>query len=144
MNKAFESRVRRTGQRLFQLMGDEVPPLFQKESWTGKVIAHCAKKEGFKSDFLRFMDVLPSLKHAESVAQYLTEYFGRPEQQVPAGLRLHFKKLCPASLKRTESVSRAIQEMMKKFIAAAGPREALPTFSDLRGRLRTLALSWEP
>ncbi len=71
MDKEFESRVRRTGQKLFQLMGGEVPPLFHKGSWTEKVLAQCVKDEGFKTDFLRFMDVLPSLKQANSVAEHL-------------------------------------------------------------------------
>ena len=134
MNKAFESRVRRTGQKLFQLIGDEVPPLFHKESWTGKVIAQCAKDEAFKTEFLRFMDVLPSLKQAESVAEHLIEYFGRPEQRIPLDLKLHFTRASPASLKRAESISKEIREMVEKFIAAATPGEALPKLSDLRGR----------
>jgi hypothetical protein len=132
MDKAFESRVRRTGQKLFQLMGDEVPPLFHKESWTKKVLAQCVKDEGFKADFLRFMDVLPSLKQADSVAEHLIDHFGRPEQHIPLELKLHFLRVSPASLKRAESISSELQEMMKRFIAATAPGESLPVLSDLR------------
>jgi len=134
MDKAFESRVRRTGEKLFQLMGEEVPSLFHRGSWTEKVLAQCVKDEGFKTDFLRFMDVLPSLKQANSVAEHLIEYFGRPEQHIPLDLKLHFTKISPASLSRAESLSKEIQEMMKRFIAAAAPGQALPVLSDLRGR----------
>jgi RHH-type transcriptional regulator, proline utilization regulon repressor / proline dehydrogenase / delta 1-pyrroline-5-carboxylate dehydrogenase len=134
MDKAFESRVRRTGQKLFQLMGDEVPPLFRKESWTGKVLARCVKDEGFKTDFLRFMDVLPSLREPDAVAEHFIDYFGRPEQHIPLELKLHFTRVSPASLKRAESVSRELQEMMSRFIAAAAPAEALPVLADIRSR----------
>jgi RHH-type proline utilization regulon transcriptional repressor/proline dehydrogenase/delta 1-pyrroline-5-carboxylate dehydrogenase len=134
VNKAFESRVRRTGQRLFQLIGDEVPPLFHKDSWAGRVIAQCAKDEGFKTDFLRFTDVLPSLKEAETLAEHLIEYFGRPEQRVPLDLKLRFTRISPACLKGAESVSREIQGMMKAFIAPAAPGEALPLLRGLRDR----------
>jgi len=134
VNKAFESRVRRTGQKLFQLMGHDVPPLFHKDSWPAKVIAQCAQDEGFKTDFIRFMDVLPSLKQPENVAEHLAEYFGRPEQSVPLDLKLHFTRFSPAALKRAESLSREIREMMKKLVAAAAPGEALPVLSDLRDR----------
>jgi RHH-type transcriptional regulator, proline utilization regulon repressor / proline dehydrogenase / delta 1-pyrroline-5-carboxylate dehydrogenase len=134
MNEAFESRVRRTGQRLFQLVGNEVPPLFHKDSWAGKVIAQCVKDEDFKAGFLRFVDVLPSLGQAESVAEHLVEYFGRPEQHVPQELKLRFTRISPASVKGAESISRQIQEMMKAFIAAAVPGDALPVLARLRDR----------
>ena len=134
MGKAFEARVRRTGHKLFQLVGEEAPTLFRKDSWAEKVIAQCAKDEGFKADFLRFMDVLPSLHQAESVAEHLVEYFGQPERSIPPDLKLRFKKLSPASLKRAESVSRFIREMMKKFVAGVAPGEALPVLNDLRSR----------
>ena len=134
MGEAFESRVRRTGQKLFQLMGDEVPPLFRKESWTGKVLAQCAKDEGFKTDFLRFVNVLPSLKQTHSVAEHLIDYFGRPEQHIPQGLKLRFTRMSLASLKRAESISGEIQEMMKRFMVAAPPAEAVPALSNFRAR----------
>jgi len=134
MDKAFEARVRRTGQKLFQLMGDEVPPLFHKGSWTGKVLAQCVKDEGFKADFLRFMDVLPSLEQPDSVAEHLIDTFGRPEQHIPLELKLYFKRISPACLARAESVSRELQEMMKRFIAGAAPAEALPVLSAIRDR----------
>lgn len=134
MDKAFESRVRRTGQKLFQLMGDEVPPLFHKESWTVKVLAQCVKDEGFKTDFLRFMDVLPSLKQADFVAEHLVDTFGRPEQHLPMELKLHFTRVSPASLNRAESVSKELEEMMNRFIAAAAPAEALPVLTGIRDR----------
>ena len=134
MDKAFESRVRRTGQKLFQLMGDEVPPLFHKESWTVKVLAQCVKDEGFKTDFLRFMDVLPSLKQEDFVAEHLVDYFGRPEQHLPMELKLHFTRVSHASLNSAESVSNELQEMMNRFIAAAAPAEALPVLTGIRDR----------
>jgi len=125
MDEAFESQVRRTGQKLFQLMGDEAPPLFHKDSWAGKVLAQCAKDERFKTDFLRFMNVLPSLKQVHSVAEHLIDYFGRPEQRIPQELKLRFTRMSFASLKRAESISGEIREMMKKFIVAAAPAQAL-------------------
>ncbi|MGE5843066.1 MAG: proline dehydrogenase family protein, partial [Deltaproteobacteria bacterium] len=134
MNKAFEARVRRTGQKLFRLMGDEVPPLFRAESWPGRVIALCVRDESFKTDFVRFMDVLPCLNRGESVAEHLVEYFGRPEQRIPPGLRLRFTRMSAACLKRAESVSAELRKMMKRFIAAAEPSKALPILSGLRNR----------
>ena len=134
MNKEFDSRVRRTGRRLFQLAGDEVPALFRKSTWAGKVIAHCAKDEGFKTALLRFIDVLPSLHDVESAAEHLIDYFGRPERPIPPDLKLHFTGISKASLKRAQRISGEIQKMMKGFIVASTLGEAVPVLQDLRGR----------
>lgn len=134
MNKELDAQVRRTGRRLFQLAGDEVPPLFRKSSWAGKVIAHCAKDEGFKAALLRFIDVLPSLHHVESAAEHLIDYFGGREQPLPPDLKLHFTSLSTASLKRAQRISEEIQKMMRGFIAASTLREAVPVLQDFRGR----------
>ena len=46
-----ESRVRKTGLWLYQLIEGETPSIFKKEYWTGKVMERCMKDEAFKVDY---------------------------------------------------------------------------------------------
>ena len=82
-----ESRVRKTGLWLYQLIEGETPSIFKKEYWTGKVMEWCMKDEAFKVEMFRFVDVFPYLTRPQSVAKHLVEYFCRPEQDFPPALR---------------------------------------------------------
>ena len=83
MSDDLESRIHNTGLWLYQMIEGETPAVYQKEYWMGKVMEWCMKDEAFKTELFRFIDVFPCLKRSTSIAQHLTEYFGRPEQEFP-------------------------------------------------------------
>ena len=83
MARNFESRVRERGRRLYRLMADEKPVVFQKKSWMGQVLDACMADDDFKVALFRFIDVLPALDSPKTVAEYLRQYFGRPGLKVP-------------------------------------------------------------
>ncbi len=133
----FESRIRKTGLWLYELIKGETPSVFKKEYWTGKVMEWCMKDEAFKVEMFRFIDVFPYLTSTESVAKHLTEYFCRPEQDFPPALQWGLRRLSPTSIgSRTvaKGIASNIHSMGKQFIAGATPEEAIPVWTSLRGQ----------
>ncbi|MBU2498457.1 MAG: proline dehydrogenase family protein, partial [Proteobacteria bacterium] len=137
MEKDFESRVRKTGRGLFDLMEEETPSLFNKKFWEGKVIEGCIKDAAFKVELLRFMDVLPHLSRPESVAQHLEEYFGRPGQRLPKGLGLLPAGASSSSSllqQRAMRVDKQIKGMCRRFIVGTTVEEGLKKLRLLRSQ----------
>jgi RHH-type proline utilization regulon transcriptional repressor/proline dehydrogenase/delta 1-pyrroline-5-carboxylate dehydrogenase len=137
MSDDLESRIRKTGFWLYQLSEGEKPTVFKKDYWMGKVLEWCMKDEAFKVELFRFIDVFPYLIRPKSVAQHLTEYFCRPEQEFPTALQwgLHF--VSPQSIVTeivAKGIAKNIESMGKQFIAGATPQEALPVWVKLRSQ----------
>ncbi len=137
MTDDVESRVRKTGLWLHELIQGETPSFFKKEYWTGKVMDRCMKDEAFKVEMFRFVDVFPYLTRPESVARHLVEYFCRPEQDFPTALQWGLRRVSPKS-KAAQTVAKGIanniENMGKQFIAGASPQEALPVWESLRSQ----------
>ena len=132
-----ESRVRKTGLWLYELIKGETPSFFKKEYWTGKVMEKCMKDEAFKVEMFRFVDVFPYLTRPESVAKHLIEYFCRPEQNFPAALQWGLRSLSPTSIGAqtvAKGIASNIENTGKQFIAGATPKEALPVWEGLRSQ----------
>jgi RHH-type proline utilization regulon transcriptional repressor/proline dehydrogenase/delta 1-pyrroline-5-carboxylate dehydrogenase len=137
MTRDVESRVRKTGLWLHELIQGETPSFFKKEYWTGKVMDRCMKDEAFKVEMFRFVDVFPYLTRPESVARHLVQYFCRPEQDFPAALQWGLRRVSPKS-KAAQTVAKGIasniKNMGKQFIAGSAPQEALSVWENLRSQ----------
>jgi len=132
-----ESRVRKTGLWLYDLIEGETPSFFKKEYWTGKVMEKCMKDEAFKVEMFRFVDVFPYLTRTESVAKHLVEYFCRPEQNFPAALQWGLRHLSPTSIGAqtvAKGIAGNIESTGRQFIAGATPEEAVPVWTSLRSQ----------
>lgn len=132
-----ESRVRKTGLWLYQLIEGETPSIFKREYWTGKVMERCMGDEAFKVEMFRFVDVFPYLTRPESVAKHLMEYFCRPEQDFPAALQWGLRYVSPTSIgaqKVAKAIAGNIENTGKQFIAGATPQEALPVLEGIRSQ----------
>ena len=137
MSSDFESRVRETGLRLYQLIEGETPSIFKKEFWTGKVMEWAMKNEDFKVRLFRFIDVFPYLIRPESVAKHLVEYLSGAEHNIPAALQFGLKHIDPTSMTGkmlAKSIANNIKRMGKQFIAGATPREALSVLEHIRSQ----------
>ena len=133
----FESRVRETGLRLYELIEGETPSVFKKEYWTGKIMDRCMKDDAFKVEMFRFIDVFPCLNRPESVAKHLREYFCRPEQDFPAALQWGVRHVSPTSMAAqmaAKGIASNIEITGRQFIAGATPQEALPVLEGLRSK----------
>ncbi|MBU3980722.1 MAG: proline dehydrogenase family protein, partial [Proteobacteria bacterium] len=133
----FESRVRETGLRLYELIEGETPSVFKKEYWLGKIMERCMKDNAFKVEMFRFIDVFPCLNRSESVAKHLREYFCRPDQDFPAALQWGLRHVSPTSMAAkmaAKGIASNIEITGKQFIAGATPQEALPVLENLRSQ----------
>jgi len=55
MASDFESRVRKTGLWLYELVEGETPSVFDKRYWTGKFMEWCMSHNDFKEEMFRFI-----------------------------------------------------------------------------------------
>lgn len=135
MNSDLETRIQYTGLRLYGLIEAEVPSVFKKDYWIGKVLDWCMQDEAFKVEMFRFIDVFPYLTRPESVANHLQEYFCRTDQNFPSMFQWGIKYLSPASMAGkmiARSITNNLTSIGKHFIAGANPQEALPALEELR------------
>jgi len=86
MGSDLESRIRKTGLRLYDLMEEESRSVFRKEYWTGKLFEWCMHNEPFKVQMFRFVDVFGYLKSPESAMRHIREYFSDPSLNFPSAL----------------------------------------------------------
>ncbi|MFP5211841.1 MAG: proline dehydrogenase family protein, partial [Acidobacteriota bacterium] len=137
MDSDLESRVRETGFRLFELLEDESPSVFQREYWTGKVLEWCMQDEAFKVEMFRFIDVFPYLKSSEAVARHLEEYFSRPDFHFPAAVEWGLRHVPPDSLPAraiAKTIAGNIASMASQFVLAESPSQALKRLEKLRSQ----------
>src|SRR5512144_451116 len=69
-----EKRIREIGRGLYGLAGD-VPSIFNKKRWMGRLMDHAMKDDEFRLNLFRYIDVLPSLKTSDLIVTLLQEYF---------------------------------------------------------------------
>lgn len=132
-----ESRIRRTGMHLYELMEGESLAFFRKEYWTGKLFEWCMHNEPFKVAMFRFVDVFPSLTTTASVMRHIQEYFSDPALNFPSALDRGIKFVSPdwrSSSVIAGSISRNIVKMARQFIVGATPEDGLSGLEDLRSR----------
>jgi RHH-type proline utilization regulon transcriptional repressor/proline dehydrogenase/delta 1-pyrroline-5-carboxylate dehydrogenase len=88
--KQLEARILARGREFFATLGNEVPSIFKKDFWTGKVMDWSMSHEDFKVQLFRFIDVLPYLTTEEMLKHHIREYFSQDEN-IPAVLRFGAK-----------------------------------------------------
>jgi len=130
-----EERIRQTGLKLYALAAADQPSLFKKDYWTGKIMDWSMKNEAFKKEMFRFVDVFPCLKHPESIARHIQEYFCRPDQDFPKSMQWGLKMVKPDSMAAkmaAKSIQKNIQSMGRQFITGADLDEAAPVLKKIR------------
>ena len=68
-----EPRIKEIAFEIFSFLKDEKPSFFDAEGWKGSVIEWSMRDEQFKTQLLRFLDVLPALKSNELVVRVLEQ-----------------------------------------------------------------------
>lgn len=101
------------------------------------------RDEKLKVELFRFVDALPALKTAESVARHLAEYLIRPDIQLPPGGNqliqfLGSNYLARLTLKTATGIGATT--MAKRFIAGRNGKEATAAIERLRGQNLTFTM----
>jgi RHH-type transcriptional regulator, proline utilization regulon repressor / proline dehydrogenase / delta 1-pyrroline-5-carboxylate dehydrogenase len=128
-----EQNVKRIGMKLNDLIGGEIPSLFDGRRWKGQVMERAMRDETFKVQLFRFIDVLPALKNDSLVMDLLNEYFADVEE-APKILRLGLSRLSAARILPQVSariIRRGAESFARQFIAGRDPEDSLPALEDL-------------
>jgi RHH-type proline utilization regulon transcriptional repressor/proline dehydrogenase/delta 1-pyrroline-5-carboxylate dehydrogenase len=136
MAASLETRVQKTAQRIFKAMSGENPALFRRDTWAGKAIELCLAGEAFRTAFLRFLDVFPTLISPPSLSRHVQEYFGCPElaAQAEALGIVRAEPDSTAAMDCASVLSVRLTQMAGIFIAGATFAEAQPVFTALRSQ----------
>jgi len=132
-----EASILARGTEFFANIGDEVPSIFNKKWWVGKVMDWCMRNEHFKVQLFRFIDVLPYLTTDDSLSRHIQEYFARDEN-VPSVFRWGLKgarlggRLAMKVLGK--SIRKNLERMARNFIVGATVPETVKRLTKLRGR----------
>jgi hypothetical protein len=130
MNDILENKIREIGREKYSLMGHEVPSLFDRKSWNGRLTEWVMKDEPLKVRLFRFVDVLPCLKTDSMVTKVLNEYFSDlSENPFIKGIGA-VSGLAPFLAAR--AVRTGVQSMAAQFVAGRDEYDAMKVFLKLR------------
>ncbi len=127
-----EGRTKEIASALFSSLKDEKPSFFDAGGWKGRVIEWSMQDEQFKTQLLRFLDVLPALTSNEAVIRIFREYL-HEAGETPSFLRQGaeaFIRTVPAGIS-APAVRSAVRSLARQFIAGSDPKDALPSVEAL-------------
>src|SRR5207249_5020917 len=79
-----ETQIHELGSELWNRIRGEVPGVFDKGYWQGRILDWAMQDPSFKIDMFRFVDVLPTLEETEQVSKHVREYLLKPGRELPA------------------------------------------------------------
>jgi RHH-type proline utilization regulon transcriptional repressor/proline dehydrogenase/delta 1-pyrroline-5-carboxylate dehydrogenase len=132
-----ERLTRAYGQELFARVDRRGPVLLGPGWWDERLMDWTMEDPAVKVQLFRFIDVLPQLGTAPSVARHLREYFEEAHDHLPGWARFGLHVLparglpaqALAGLARTSA-----RRLARRFIAGSNLDEALRAIADLRWR----------
>ena len=128
-----EAGIQAVGRQIFEQTRREKPSILRADWWAGKVLRWSMKDEAFRTQLLRFVDVLPSLATKEAAAGHLREYFGDAPGVLGFGLRAASWG-APFSGIAADAVRHELLSLARRFIAGSEAREVLPVLRQLWDR----------
>ena len=141
-----ELKIKSLGQEIFADIGSSksasINTIFRKNFWAQKSMEWSMKLPDFKRDLFRLVDVLPSLKTPQAVAEHVRVYLGSQlldsSQAIPFKPLLRYFLNAPSPSIRQRlvhwAVLRGAKEMAKQYIVGFTPEEALSKLRSLRGK----------
>ncbi|MFA6223623.1 MAG: L-glutamate gamma-semialdehyde dehydrogenase [Desulfomonilaceae bacterium] len=130
MSQSIEDRIHEIGQKIYSLMGQELPSVFDRKKWSGRLTDWVMKDEALKIQLFRFVDVLPTLKSDPLVVRMLKEYF----EDVPDNPFLHGIGRLSGILPHVaaKAVRTGVESMAEQFIGGRDEHDALKVLQKLR------------
>jgi RHH-type proline utilization regulon transcriptional repressor/proline dehydrogenase/delta 1-pyrroline-5-carboxylate dehydrogenase len=130
MGENIEDKVKTVGREIYSLIGQEVPSLFDRKTWNGRLSDWVMKDDALKVPLFRFVDVLPCLKTDSLVVKMLNEYF----VDIPDNPFLHGLGRLSGILPHVaaKAVKSGVESMASQFIGGQDEYDALKVLQKLR------------
>jgi RHH-type transcriptional regulator, proline utilization regulon repressor / proline dehydrogenase / delta 1-pyrroline-5-carboxylate dehydrogenase len=133
--EALQEKIRAVGAELQGCMKEEVPSLFEKKRWVGRIMERVMQDEEFKVRLFRFVDVLPSLKSDDLVVRVLNEYFSARDLDAPPIIKRGLERLSKggvSSFVAARIARSGVAALARQFIAGSDPASCGKTMEALR------------
>ncbi len=130
---AVETQIRELGEQLWNRIRGEVPGVFDKGYWQGRILDWAMRDPSFKVDMFRFVDVLPTLGETEQVSRHVREYLIKPGRELPTllGAALKLASGGLAAGLAAKAIRKNVTDLAGRFIVGRDAREALPALKRL-------------
>jgi RHH-type proline utilization regulon transcriptional repressor/proline dehydrogenase/delta 1-pyrroline-5-carboxylate dehydrogenase len=128
-----EAEILLRGLALWKRIQGQVPGVFNRTYWQGRILEWAMKDPSFKIDLFRFVDVLPTLTSTEQISSHMRQYLLKPGRELPALLGAAIKLASGgiASGLAAKAIRKNVTEMAQRFIVGGNAAEALPVLRDL-------------
>lgn len=128
-----EALIRFRGVELWKRIQGQVPGLFNRGYWQGRMLDWAMADPSFKIDLFRFVDVLPVLGSTDQISSHMRQYLLKPGRELPALLGAAIKLASGgfASGLAAKAIRRNVTEMAQRFIVGADAAEAMPVLREL-------------
>ena len=127
-----EAAIHDYGNQLFGLMDAAEPPsLFSKKGFYGTLMDWAMRDEHFKTQLLRFVDVLPTLTSSGEITRHLKEYLGDEHLKLSPALRVGLKAAGGASWLFGAGVKAQVTGMARQFMLGNDEKEIIATLRKL-------------
>jgi RHH-type proline utilization regulon transcriptional repressor/proline dehydrogenase/delta 1-pyrroline-5-carboxylate dehydrogenase len=130
-----EEKIRIVGTELQGHMKNQVPSLFEKKRWIGRIMERVMRDRDFKARLFRFVDVLPALKSDELVVRVLQEYFSVRDLDAPLIIQRGIERVSQGTISSYVAARTArfgVEKFARLFIAGSDPASAWKAMAALR------------
>jgi RHH-type proline utilization regulon transcriptional repressor/proline dehydrogenase/delta 1-pyrroline-5-carboxylate dehydrogenase len=127
-----EPRIREIAGALYSFLKQEKPSFFASSGWKKSVIDWSLQDEQFRTQLLRFIDVLPALGNNSLCLRIFGEYLNEARNAESLLLRSAevFSKTVPAAI-AAPLIRASVRSLSREFIAGSDPADALPAVREL-------------
>ena len=135
-SRDWDPAVLKLGQEIWKDMRGEVPGIFNKDFWQGRILEWAMKDPSFRVDLFRLVDVLPVLKSRKQVWQHMRDYLIREGRPLPTVLSVALKAASGGltGVVGVEVIKRNVVSMAENFILGHDAGEAIPLLRKLHGQ----------
>lgn len=132
-DKRVEQEVQVFGKKLWKKIEGEVPGMFNRNYWNGKLLDWVMNDEDFKIDLFRFVDVLPTLKTSKQITQHIEEYLNSEGRELPGIFKVGVKLATfgITSGITTKLIKSKLTGLAENFIVGENPKKAIQTLKKL-------------
>lgn len=141
--QTIEEKIRQVGSALQRHMKEEVPSLFERKRWIGRIMDRVMEDEEFKVRLFRFVDVMPALKSDELVVRILKEYFDVSDLDAPLIIRRGVGRLSRGGVSSfiAARIARSgVETLARQFIAGIDPAGGARNMESLRKEGASLSI----
>jgi RHH-type proline utilization regulon transcriptional repressor/proline dehydrogenase/delta 1-pyrroline-5-carboxylate dehydrogenase len=128
--------ILKLGREIWDDMRGEVPGIFDKDFWQGRILEWAMKDPSFRVDLFRLVDVLPVLKSRKQVWHHMRDYLLREGRELPTVLSVALKAASGGltGVVGVEVIKRNVVKMAENFILGRDASEAIPILRKLRSQ----------